>query len=109
MSTDLITKLCIPWIQHPYRHPSTGKKLTPESDDYRKLSKLCSRVINFDLLELTGTSVPKHNITVSPIVSFLSAAFISQYCKQIIYHPYRESYRPQTDVESCILDRKSVV
>lgn len=104
IADNVISKICIPWLQNPYQHPVTGAEINPGSPEHKKLTKLCSDVINFDLLELINDSNESHSVSVSPIVSFLSAAFISKYAAKQIYHPYQKEYTAQTTAESNILD-----
>jgi hypothetical protein len=60
-------------------------------------------MINFNLLELINDT-QEHAVSVSPIVSFLSAAFISNYAAEQIHHPYRKVYNASSTAESNILD-----
>lgn len=110
-SSNPISEICIPWLQRPYRHPVTGNAVDPLSAEYRALTRQCEDLINFDLLELMeliDTQAPVRSqtttTTTSPIVSFLSAAFISRYAGQRIHHPYRKQYSAQTTAESNIIE-----
>lgn len=91
MNEDAISNICIPWLNNPYTHPTTGQPVEPESEEYKKLARLCNNMINFNLLELIHDDID-HSITTSPIVSFLSAAFISQYVGEKIHHPFQKGY-----------------
>jgi hypothetical protein len=95
MNEDVISKVCIPWLNNPYIHPTTGHPVEPGSVEYKDLAQLCSDMINFDLLELIHDDID-HSITASPIVSFLSAAFISQYVGEKIHHPFQKAYHTRS-------------
>lgn len=100
MSEDVISKICIPWLNNPYIHPTTGQPVEPESEEYKNLARLCSNMINFDLLELIHDDID--SVTTSPIVSFLSVAFISQYVGKAIHHPFQKAYRASGGTESVL-------
>jgi hypothetical protein len=102
LDKDTIENICLPWITRPYVDPETGEDLYYEMERYKELSNLCEKLINFDLLELISHG--DHSVTVSPIISFLSAAFVSNYSGEKIHHPFRKEYKDITDSTSSILD-----
>lgn len=102
LDNDTIKNICLPWIIKPYIDPESGKDLYHDTERYKELSKLCEKLINFDLLELISHG--DHSVTVSPIVSFLSVAFVSDYSGEKIHHPFRKEYKDTTDATSNILD-----
>lgn len=102
MSKSYIKDICLPWMKRPYTHPVTGKDLDIGTPDYEEMIKRCDDMINFDLLELT--QIDGRTISVSPIVAFLSVAFVSQYTGSEIHHPYKKLYKDKTTPGDELLD-----
>ena len=101
MDTDIVNNICVPWLQRPYIDPITGNSISPKK--YKETVETCQQLINFDLLRLTDIE-DKDYFKVSPIVSFLTAAYISQIAKNNFIHPMKKQYQPSTTITSSLLD-----
>ena len=103
LDKDTIKKICLPWINKPYIDPETGEDIFSDTERNKELSELCEKLINFDLLELISKD-DSHSVTISPVISFLSAAFVSKFSGNKIHHPFRKKYIDSTDATSNVLD-----
>jgi hypothetical protein len=98
-----ITKVCVPWLQTPDKHPTTGEDITKGSPEYRELTQTCKDMINFNLIKMIDPSKTPI-ITISPIVAFLSAMFVSKRSKKPLHHPHLAAYAEHTNINDNFLD-----
>lgn len=104
--SNTIINVCLPWVQKSYIHPVTGKELDIGTKEYNELAKTCDELINFDLLDLhrSQNDPTVHTIRSSPMVSFITVAYVCERMGHRIKHPYRKAYSPITKKGDPLLD-----
>lgn len=107
---DIIENVCLPWVQKPYIHPVTGKDIDIGTKAYNELVETCDELINFNLLDLhrnqsnASTPVSASALQSSPMVSFLTVAYVCDRIGSHIKHPHRKAYHPITKKGDPLLD-----
>lgn len=99
--SDIINTICLPWVRNPYNHPVTGEKIDMGTSIYNELSDICDALINFDLLDL---HTKDQALRSSPVVSFLTVAYICDRANLSIKHSYSKKYSPITGKGDPLLD-----